>query len=106
MRAGPLLGDVSGRTPSRRRIERARDWMFLRRRVIRIHIACAISIETQVTSAWQELHLPAGWSEITLVAPKPLIVEFKRRRRTRAARKQLLRKTEQRIRLAGKSGAP
>ena len=53
------------------------------------------TIETQVTAAWQELHLPAGWSEITLVAPKPLIAEFKRR--SRAARKQLLRKTERRI---------
>ena len=53
------------------------------------------TIETQVTTAWQGLHLPAGWSEITLVAPKALIAEFKRR--SRAARKQLLRKTQRRI---------
>jgi TrfB plasmid transcriptional repressor len=53
------------------------------------------TIETQVTAAWQELHLPKGWSEITLVAPKPLIAEFKRR--SRAARQQLLRKTERRV---------
>jgi hypothetical protein len=50
------------------------------------------TIENQVTVAWQELHLPAGWSEITLVAPKPLIAEFKRR--SRVAREKLLRKTE------------
>jgi hypothetical protein len=55
----------------------------------------------QVTAAWQELHLPAGWSEITLVAPKLLIAEFKRR--SRAARKQLLRKTERRIQSASRS---
>jgi hypothetical protein len=59
------------------------------------------TIETQVTAAWQELHLPAGWSEVTLVAPKPLIAEFKRR--NRAARKQLLRKTERRILSARRS---
>ena len=53
------------------------------------------TIETQVTAAWQELHLPAGWSEITLAAPKQLIAEVKRR--ARAARKRLLRKTERRI---------
>jgi hypothetical protein len=56
------------------------------------------TIETQVTAAWQELHPPAGWSEITLVAPKPLIAEFKRR--SRAARKRLLSKTERRIQSA------
>jgi hypothetical protein len=61
------------------------------------------TIETQVTAAWQELHLPAGWSEITLVAPKPIIAEFKRR--ARAARKQLLRKTERRVLSAGRSRA-
>jgi hypothetical protein len=55
-------------------------------------------IEAQVMAAWRELHLPPGWSEVTLVAPKPLIDEFKRR--TRAARDQLLRKTDKRIRSA------
>jgi hypothetical protein len=58
------------------------------------------TIETQVTAAWQNLHLPVGWCEITLVAPKSLIAEFKRR--SRAARKQLLRKTEQRIQSASR----
>lgn len=53
------------------------------------------TIETQVTAAWHGLHLPAGWSEITLVAPKSLVAEFNRR--SRAARKQLLRKTERRL---------
>src|SRR5271163_2830516 len=57
------------------------------------------TIETQVTAAWQELHLPTGWSEITLVAPKPLIAEFKRR--SKAARKKLLHKTQRRIQSAG-----
>jgi hypothetical protein len=59
------------------------------------------TIEAQVTAAWQGLHLPAGWSEITLVAPKPLIAEFKRR--SRAARKQLLRKTERQIQQANRA---
>ncbi len=59
------------------------------------------TIETQVTAAWQELHLPAGWSEITLVAPRPLIAEFKRR--SRAARKKLLSKTEGRIEAVGRA---
>jgi hypothetical protein len=45
-------------------------------------------------------HHAAGWSEITLVAPKQLIAEFKRR--SRAARKQLLRKTERRIQSASR----
>jgi TrfB plasmid transcriptional repressor len=45
------------------------------------------TIEAQVTTAWQGPHLPVGWSEITLVAPKPLVAELKRR--SRAARKQL-----------------
>ena len=62
------------------------------------------TIENQVTAAWQGLHLPAGWSEITLVAPKPLIAEFKRR--SRAARKQLLRKTERRIQLGKPPESP
>ena len=62
------------------------------------------TIETQVTAAWQELHLPAGWSEITLLAPKPLIAEFKRR--SRAARKQLLRKTDRRIQSSNRSKVP
>jgi hypothetical protein len=53
------------------------------------------TIEKQIIGAWRELHLPAGWSEITLVAPKPLIAEFKRR--SRAAREQLLRKTQRRV---------
>jgi hypothetical protein len=53
------------------------------------------TIENQVTAAWQNLHLPPGWSEVALVAPKPLIAEFKRR--IRAARKQLLRKTEDQV---------
>ena len=56
------------------------------------------TIEKQITAAWRDLHLPAGWSEITLVAPKPLIAEFKRR--SRAAREQLLRKTQRRIQSA------
>ena len=47
------------------------------------------TIERQVTAARQELHLPAGWSKITLVAPKALIAGFKRR--TRAAVAKLLR---------------
>ena len=53
------------------------------------------TIERQVTDAWRDLHLPTGWSEITLVAPKALIAEFKRR--TRAAEKKPLRQTERRI---------
>jgi hypothetical protein len=57
-------------------------------------------IESQVTDAWQGLHLPAGWSEVTLVAPKPLIAEFKRR--SREARKCLLNKTELRIKTVGR----
>jgi TrfB plasmid transcriptional repressor len=61
------------------------------------------TIETQVTAAWQELHLPVGWSEITLVAPKPLIAEFKRR--SRVARKKLLRQTERRIELTTRKRA-
>ncbi len=84
-----------------------------KRRILRREAATALAaaygvnlqriytIETQVTAAWQELHLPAGWSEITLVAPKPLIAEFKRR--SRAARKQLLRKTERRIQSASRT---
>lgn len=52
-------------------------------------------IEAQVMAAWRELHLPPGWSEVTLVAPKALIEEFKRR--SRVARKLLLRKAQQRI---------
>jgi hypothetical protein len=61
------------------------------------------TIETQVTAAWQELHLPAGWSEITLVAPKAIIAEFKRR--SRSARMQLLSKTERRIRVVSREKA-
>jgi hypothetical protein len=59
------------------------------------------TIEKQITAAWRELHLPPGWSEITLVAPKPLIAEFKRR--SRAAREQLLRKTQRRVQSALRS---
>jgi hypothetical protein len=59
------------------------------------------TIETQVTVAWQGLQLSAGWSEITLLATKQLIAEFKRR--SRAARKQLLRKTERRIQVASRA---
>ena len=58
------------------------------------------TIENQVTAAWRELHLPPGWSEVTLVAPKPLIAEFKRR--SRAARGKLLRKTERRVQSAAR----
>ncbi len=84
-----------------------------KRRILRREAATALAaaygvnlqriytIETQVTAAWQELHLPAGWSEITLVAPKPLIAEFKRR--SRAARIKLLRKTHRRIQSARRS---
>jgi hypothetical protein len=61
------------------------------------------TIETQVSAAWRGLHLPAGWSEITLVAPKPLIAEFKRR--SKAAREQLLRKTERKIRAVSRAKA-
>ena len=78
-----------------------------KRRILRAEPATALAaeygvnlqriytIETQVTAAWQGLHLPAGWSEITLVAPKALIAEFKRR--SKAARKQLLRNAERRV---------
>jgi hypothetical protein len=59
------------------------------------------TIQTQVTAAWQELHLPAGWSEVTLVAPKTLIAEFKRR--SKEARKKLLQKTELRVKSAGRA---
>jgi len=52
-------------------------------------------IEAQVMAAWRDLHLPPGWSEVTLVAPKVLIAEFKRR--SRVARKLLLRKTQERV---------
>ncbi len=58
------------------------------------------TIETQVTAAWQELHLPAGWTEATLVAPKSLVAEFKRR--SRAARRKLLRKTGRRVQSAAR----
>ena len=54
------------------------------------------AIEKQILEAWQELHLPPGWGEITLVAPKPLIAEFKRR--SRMARNKLLSKIERRTR--------
>src|SRR5882757_5363312 len=37
------------------------------------------TIERQVTAAQEELHLTAGWSKITLVAPKFLIAGFNRR---------------------------
>jgi TrfB plasmid transcriptional repressor len=86
-----------------------------KRRILRREAASALAsaygvnlqriytIETQVTAAWQELHLPAGWSEITLVAPKALIAEFKSR--SRAARKKLLRKTQRRIQSAGRAKA-
>jgi len=59
------------------------------------------AIENQIIAAWRELHLPPGWSEITLVAPKSLIAEFKKRSLT--ARKQLLRKNSQRIQLSARS---
>jgi len=68
-----------------------------------INLQRIYTIERQVNAAWQELHLPAGWSEITLVAPKPLIAEFKRR--ARAATAKLLRKTERRIPSAGRPKA-
>lgn len=58
----------------------------------RVNLQRIYTIEAQIMSAWRDLHLPPGWSEITLVAPKPLIAEFKRR--SRVARKQLLRKSE------------
>ena len=61
------------------------------------------AIEKQIIAAWRELHLPPGWSEITLVAPKPLIADFKRR--SLAARKQLLRKNSRRIHLSARSRA-
>lgn len=54
------------------------------------------AIEKQIIAAWRELHLPPGWSEITLAAPRSLIAEFKRR--TQAAREQLLRENSRRIR--------
>jgi hypothetical protein len=60
-----------------------------------VNIQRIYTIEAQVMAAWRELHLPAGWSEITLVAPKTLIDEFKRR--SRVARDQLLRKTQKRV---------
>ena len=53
------------------------------------------TIEQQIMEAWQGLHLPPGWAEVTLVAPKPLIKEFQRR--SRAARTQLLRATERQL---------
>lgn len=61
------------------------------------------TIEAQVMAAWRELHLPAGWSEVTLVAPKALIEEFKRR--SRVAREQLLRKTHAIIQSVGRSSS-
>jgi TrfB plasmid transcriptional repressor len=59
------------------------------------------AIEKQIIAAWRELHLPPGWSEISLVAPKSLIAEFKRR--TLAARKELLRKNTRRIQASARS---
>jgi TrfB plasmid transcriptional repressor len=91
---------------SRRRFKR-HTLEIAKRRILRREPATALAteygvnlqriyaIEREVTAAWRELHLPAGWSEITLVAPKPLIAEFKRR--SRAARKMLLRKTQRRV---------
>src|ERR1700733_4083191 len=70
--------------PDLRRFKR-RTLEIAKRRILRREPATVLSaaygvnlqriytIETQVTAAWQELHLPAGWSEVTLVAPKPLI---------------------------------
>ena len=69
----------------------------------RINLQRVYTIEAQVTAAWHELHLPAGWSEITLVAPKPLIAEFKRR--SQVAREQLLRKTERRVQRVNRAKA-
>jgi hypothetical protein len=68
-----------------------------------VNLQRVYTIETQITAAWRELHLPAGWSEITLVAPKHLIAEFKQR--SKAARKLLLRKTQRRIESARRSKA-
>jgi DNA-binding XRE family transcriptional regulator len=45
------------------------------------------AIETQILAASRALRLPPGWDEVTLVAPKELIREF--RRKAEAARDQL-----------------
>jgi hypothetical protein len=45
------------------------------------------TIEAQIKAAWEELQLPEGWSEVTLVAPQSLIEEFQRR--ASAAREKL-----------------
>jgi hypothetical protein len=45
------------------------------------------AIEMQITAALQELEVPAGWEEITVIAPKALCREIEVR--VRAAREKL-----------------
>jgi hypothetical protein len=61
----------------------------------RVNLQRIYAIEKQVQAAWQELHLPPGWSEVTLVAPKSLIAEF--RRKSRIAQRKLLRDATRKI---------
>ena len=44
-----------------------------------VHPARIYAIEMLIAAAWEELKLPEGWEEVTLIAPKALIKEFQRR---------------------------
>lgn len=43
-----------------------------------VNVARIYAIEKQIAAAIQELRLPPGWGEITIAAPKSMLVEFER----------------------------